>query len=690
MPPKRTYSNITSDGGGEEEEGDDEEDSDGDGSDYTSSHATSARSSRSGSSNKKPRSPPPVPGDVLKRHAAAGLLPRGRLFGGPGLIRDDQLRGGREKPAPPGEPKVSIKRNKSTGNGMLTFKRTKEPKAQQLEYLRPEVLTTTKPDRGRGKAKKQDAEEGDDSDEEEENPNVVNVHKVVGEPERVQLAMVGGPSHQVPWILDRFGSFPKQSRSSGKKKKGEVEDEGDSDEEDTGKRKKNKKLAKSSKPSRTFKDSDNTTLLIYHDTPFDDSSKVRKFKTVVTHQANEKGKFNANFFWIVYTEPITQRLHLRIAITSANPTSESYSASENTIWMQDFPELVQVDKKDEETEHANGSKRDDRKARKDKKDKHNPTHTSFSTAFLGFLGGGLELPTQSDYKGFLKTEAHFDFSKSKDVRAVVSIAGKYSGATLEFVGGFDSLAKAVSSFKPDISGVWRIEYITATSLPINEKFLRDLFAACLGISPTELAQQSTAASEVARTTFSRKKIKLGYPTVDTVEEAVGYNVGRYALKFETDDDVDFDRLGANDARRQYADEDGEDRTIMHDFKLKSGRVNHSNVLLIIHTPKSESSTDFEAFVYLGSHSPTLESWGKYKKKSDGTVHVTIAQSELGVVVRIRADSWRELVKEMNEFVPYERKSLHPYEASDVPFPTPEPRVVKPKGRKKKQQGDDSD
>jgi len=99
------------------------------------------------------------------------------------------------------------------------------------------------------------------------------------------------------------------------------------------------------------------------------------------------------------------------------------------------------------------------------------------------------------------------------------------------------------------------------------------------------------------------------------------------------------------------------------------------------------SRHLSQFRLLGNSTP--ESWGNYATK-DNEMEVRLANSELGVLERVRASSWKKLAAKVNEIVPYDRTSLEPYKRNDFPCPTPEPRVVKKRGKKKKGEEDEED
>ena len=80
------------------------------------------------------------------------------------------------------------------------------------------------------------------------------------------------------------------------------------------------------------------------------------------------------------------------------------------------------------------------------------------------------------------------------------------------------------------------------------------------------------------------------------------------------------------------------------------------------------------------------------------IEVELKRSEFGVVSHVVGSDWAEVRDDVNELVPYERRSLKRYrerrrhgdDEDDVPFPTPTPRVSKSRKKKKKTQTDGED
>ena len=240
---------------------------------------------------------------------AAGLAPRGRLFGGSGLISDEKLKGGREKlNLRSSEDKDAHKKEfkpkseiKAVGDGMLSFRAdpSKPQKPQVLEFPKSRILYTTLIKRkARPRKKKLDGneeEEGSSDSEEEEDFDAVNLSKIIGEPERVQRLILSGQTIQHPWTLNAFGTKPDPTkhRSPRKKKPAKKEEE----EGET----KVKKARKPAKPKRTYKN-DGTKALILHETPFDEKLTIHSFKNVVTFNPIG-GKWNARFLYVRVTFP---------------------------------------------------------------------------------------------------------------------------------------------------------------------------------------------------------------------------------------------------------------------------------------------------------------------------------------------------------------------------------------------------
>jgi len=288
-------------------------DTDEDDDDYSDSPSTSTRSTRSRSRKKRSStavtSPSPSPpSTALMRMVAAGLAPRGRLFGGSGLISDEKLKGGREKlnlrsSDDKDAHKKEIKHKseiKAVGDGILSFRAdpSKPQKPQVVEFPKSRILYTTLIKRkARPRKKKSDdsAEEESSDSEGEVDPDALNLSKIIGEPERVQRLILSGQTIQHPWTLNAFGTKPDPTRhrSPRKKKPTKKDEEGET---------KVKKARKPAKPKRTYKN-DGAKALILHDTPFDEksTSTVHSFKNVVTFQANPAGKWNARFLYVRVT-----------------------------------------------------------------------------------------------------------------------------------------------------------------------------------------------------------------------------------------------------------------------------------------------------------------------------------------------------------------------------------------------------
>ncbi|GAA5850506.1 hypothetical protein JCM5353_004759 [Sporobolomyces roseus] len=660
-----------------------QDDTDEDDDNYSDSPSTSTRSSRARSRKKRSStavtspSPSPPSTSTIVRMAAAGLPPRGKLWGGQGLIPDRKLEGGREKKKMRSSDdkeahKKVVKKSeiKAVGDGLLSFPLdpTKRRKPQVLEFPESQILFTTLVKRkARSRKKKTDDsdEEESSASEEEEDSDAVNLKKIIGNPERVQRIIISGSTIQHPWTLNAFGTMPDPTRHRSPRKK-KVKTTAEEKDEDQ----KPKKARKPAKPKRTYK-TDGAKILILHDTPFDEESTIHGFKNVVTFKANPVANWNARFFYMMYTEAFTKRMHLRIAITTARPEYENWTSPENAIWVQDFPALYPAAPTAET----------------------NPTHTSFTSDFFNFVGGGSTLALNSANMSFVETARYFDFSASNGTRIVKSVGGSFKGeVALKLAGGLDSLAKAIKSFEPEFGGAWTVEYITPLSSPITRKFLGRLFAAAQGVPPVEFEAQETREAKRAAEKFKPDKIKICYPTADNVDKTQQEKVGRHALRFDAKDDLDFDRLPASDIRGLH-DKKKKKYSIMHDFDLKSERVNHTTMMVIFHSDPSnaakKSPEPYEAFIYLGSHSPTQSSWGSYAMK-DNEMTVQLDNSELGVLERVIAPSWKKLVAKVNAIVPYDRTSLEPYKLNDFPCPTPEPRVVKKRGKKEKGEEEDEE
>ncbi|GAA6006922.1 uncharacterized protein JCM10292_000360 [Rhodotorula paludigena] len=608
------------------------------------------------------------------------LRPRGSLFGGPGLGSPKASQGSSDSSSK-GKSKASDQqaaRQPVALDDVLPFALGGEPTATQskqlakLEHGQPSLLFTTRVKQKRGGRKKKNVASDSDDDSDNETSRV-DLDTIVGKDPHGETvrAIFAAPELKMPWAVNRFATpslsgakRPQKDKPVSKKRRVSHSDSDDDDELSDGKGS-SSKSKKASKPQlvRVYKKTDNVPLLLLHRKDLEVDPTADKVYTCQPKVARGGG-LNAKFFLIVRKSSKTDRHHLRIGICTANGTDMSWTKVENAIWIKDFPALCKPFKKPAD----------------------NDSHTTFSRAFLDFLDSpAFPLPYKT---AFLSPFAHFDFSSSKHVQLVTSLAGRFEGTHgLIEAGGLTSLAKAMKALNPLPGGKWKVEYLSPVSESLNKGFLARLHAAVQGITPAEYHAQSTERATAAKQAFdkdSARKVVVLYPTKDEVDSrATGTaKEERHHVHWEGD---------AVDSLKDLPDGDMR-KSLLRKAVLKSARL-----MLILHYPSPKEqenapSSRCEAFLLVGSHTPSTKSWGAYAfNDTSGPPSVNIRQHELSVLYRCAtASTETNLHKCVKQIVPYERPA-DKYDDDDEPAPTVEPKEKKRAGRpKKKKPTDDSD
>ncbi|GAA6044267.1 hypothetical protein JCM8097_004323 [Rhodosporidiobolus ruineniae] len=578
--------------------------------------------------------------------ASPSLGPRSTLFGGKGTplehagkekihIRgfdeDEDDDNGKFKPG-----QSSPKRRKTAplADGVLTFAplagsssgRTPQEQLADLPFGTAQLFKTAAPKKrgrkkGKGKGKqKADSEEEEESSDEEPSDSEgagakserIGFDTIVGDdPDRyVVRALIASPTMQLPWVPTRFATTkqnkPREAKITAMPKKNDAGSDIEEDEE--------KKKKKRSGPTSSKIWADKFPLFLVHSDELEECAQWEKWtkvwerKPVVELPKGKKGRFGAKFALLTRRDA-SNRHYLRFAIYTADNDAREWQWPESSIWVKDFPSLS--------TPASSGEL--------------NSTHTSFSSSLLTFLSSpALGLSSFAPAK-YLKNDFRlFDFGSSRDVQLVTSLAGEWTGEEgIKEGGGFDSLARAMERLEPREGGKWSVEYLTPNgTLPSPTKFLPRLYAACRGVPPLEYLAEETPRAKAAKKAFEAaaegdEKVVLVYPTASAVSNAKdGKGEAKYHLRWEG---------------RDYEAASGSAKSMMRECLLKSDRVNHSNMILIVHSPFETEKVDgdnkqFEAFLYLGSHTPTPASWGTFQILGGETPpSMTLSSTELGVL-----------------------------------------------------------
>ncbi|GAA5991492.1 hypothetical protein JCM10908_005730 [Rhodotorula pacifica] len=635
----------------------------------TSSTSGPISTSKPKKQKKKQEAPARKNLDRAFEHAQSGFLaPRSILFGGKGTGKEH---GGRLQPEPPSDsdddadaPKKP-KPQHETPNQTLNFvaSRPEDPAEllDRLQYGEPSLLLL---ERGQG-----GLEDGTQPSE------TVGIDMIIGpDPDKhVTTALFAAPKVQTPWLPTRFTTMHLSKQRVKDEAEADHESLSDGDVDES----KPKKKKKEKKPQKVRPWTKKPLLIVQDEDVNPDDSKI---KTLVhrPRALDQQHHFGASFSLITRQSP-DERFHLRIAIGRPEATPDAWNSVEHAIWVKDLPKFAQpvlsVDA--------------------------NPTHTIFSSSLLSFLRSeSLDLTRTDDKDSKPRADALAsleqnlrlsDFSSSEDFRLVISHAGLHKGEDeVATAGGLTSLAEAVASLSPSCGGAgeWQVEYITPQVGFLSRKFLERLHAAAQGITPLEYIEGETDRAIAAKAAFAAahrnansEKVKVLYPTEDTVK-ACKEKAGRYLVRWEGEGSLD--ELKKGDLRR----------TVLRQLELKSGRLNGSALMLILHRPPPPAEQNnhavyevepFEAFLYNGSHLPSPDSWGKYNRSGEtGEPTCEFARTDLGVLYRCAtAKTAKKLEKYVSDLVPYERSSgLDEFADDDEPALTVERKEKKPVGRPK--------
>ncbi|TKA53303.1 hypothetical protein B0A53_04321 [Rhodotorula sp. CCFEE 5036] len=650
--------------------------------------STSKSTSKPNTKSKKKKVEAPRHLEVAQSMAKSeGLGPRSVLLGGTGtgqehagrlkvtrVDKDDED----QAAAPPPKPKRRTV-HRETPNQILPFKvesKNNEGPAEliaRLAYGEPHLHLLGRVKDGRGRRKK---DQDSDSDEDDADKPFTIETLVGSDPDKhVQSAIWIAPKVQTPWLPKQFktGHLAKaRDENAGH----ESLSDGDVDATDDNKKKKKGKKVK--QPQKVQGPTKKPLLIVQGKKPDADEQKNKtEIETVIhcptsdTQQEPEKNEplpMNVSFSMIL-RHSFAEKDHLRIAIGRPEATPEAWSSLEHAIWVQDLPRLSQPATSLDQ----------------------NPTHTDFSRSLLNFLRsdslalrktGEKDTPASNALVQLERNLCRFDFSSTENLRLVVSHAGSHVGEDeVAEAGGLASLAEAIASLSPSCHGEgdWKIEYLTPQVGSLSREFLEHLHAAAQGISPLEYAEAQTDRAQAAEAAFAAahgepedERVKVLYPTEKRVD-ASKEQAGRHLIKWEGDE-------GPDDLRK----------TVLRQLELKSGRLNGSALMIILHKPTSPAASEedpepFEAFLYNGSHLPSPDSWGTYRpcsEREDATCK--LARTDLGVLYRCAtASTAKKLEKRVSALVPYVRTpELEKFEDDDEPAPTCEQKEKKAPGRPK--------
>ncbi|GAA5974109.1 hypothetical protein JCM11641_003440 [Rhodosporidiobolus odoratus] len=337
----------------------------------------------------------------------------------------------------------------------------------------------------------------------------------------------------------------------------------------------------------------------------------------------------------------------RIVIPTANAIAYDYSQMDNALYIHDFPLR---------SNPPTSSTIDNDESSPFK----NPTHTQFSKRFFQVLKE-LGCP-----KRFISWSTGFDFSKSREVRLITSLQGKYSLLDQKEAnkgGGIANLASAIGSMGFASGGRWEIEATGSSIGKYTSTWLSQFYAACLGVHPS---------------TYFRTGKGRDLPPADLVplQPAPGKGDVKLPIKvvFPTQEAVLGSFKGADHGGTLFCPTKtwaakNFPRHLFHrgESKGRDRQPAHTKIILALHKYKDPFSptAKHEGWTYLGSHNFTPSAWGSLQSGMGGP-QIALNNYEMGVILPIRANSAEDLERQATELVTYNRPLVR-YSPTDLPW-----------------------
>lgn len=299
---------------------------------------------------------------------------------------------------------------------------------------------------------------------------------------------------------------------------------------------------------------------------------------------------------------------LRIAIPTANLLDFDWGESgvmENSVWLIDLPRLP----------GNTTSKVEDL--------------TDFGKELMYFLGKQ-DLP-QDATEGVL----NFDFAATKDMAFVHTVGGMLYGDEAERT-GLPGLAQAVRQHNLTTTDL-NIDFAASSMGSLKDEFLKNVHAAAKGENMVERAE---AATSKAKSSFFqakksgpndhsiRDKVRLYFPTHDTVTSSTAGGAGTICLNRKWFEDMTFPRR----CFRDY-------------ISNRPGLLSHNKILYARGLRKADAADGEEstagekiAWAYVGSANMSESAWGKlvYDRK-EKKWKLNCKNWECGVLLPVSTD-----------------------------------------------------
>lgn len=284
---------------------------------------------------------------------------------------------------------------------------------------------------------------------------------------------------------------------------------------------------------------------------------------------------------------------LRIVVPSANLLNFDWGETgvmENSVFMVDLPRLT-----------------DGTKAQLD-------DLTEFGKELLFFLD---KQELDEDIKSGM---LNFDFTTTQRMAFVHSIGGVTAGDNAHR-SGLASLSRAVRQLHLQCDDIG-VDYATSSVGSLKDAQLSLLHAAACGedvfsfTAKTASAKAASFFKQSSHTDHSiRDKIRIYFPTKETVQESTAGAAGSICFNRKWYEDVTFPRR----CFRDY-------------ISTRPGLLSHNKIMFVRSAPELEKTT---AWAYVGSANISESAWGKlvYNKK-DKSWHVNCRNWECGVLLPV--------------------------------------------------------
>ncbi|KAK7539252.1 tyrosyl-DNA phosphodiesterase-domain-containing protein [Phyllosticta citricarpa] len=281
--------------------------------------------------------------------------------------------------------------------------------------------------------------------------------------------------------------------------------------------------------------------------------------------------------------------HLRVVVTSANLTDYDWGERgnmENSVFLVDLPRLPDGHRTSEDDMTLFGKE---------------------LVRYLRCLGMRHNI-IQSLYK--------FDFSRTKNIAFVHSLAGTHGGDDAQRT-GIAGLSHAVKELKLQ-TDLLKIDYATSSLGALKKTFLAQMLAAARGQEVKPLSQKN--AADISEAELS-SKFRVYFPTQDSIESSRG---GPNAA-------------GTITLAKKFYDAPTFPKEVMHDHKsTREGVLSHNKMMLARGRREEKDENEVQvAWVYVGSANLTESAWGSMTTdRTTKTPKLTVRNYECGVLIPV--------------------------------------------------------